>query len=109
MVNSEQRQALIDETCQTKQHISSDDIQQLLSTPFPHGVCCHYYHDFLGTLHSIIFDVSMETMKVAFGSPQVNQWHTYRVEPLQEETLTILLPDDSIPKDLYATRLGLGQ
>jgi predicted choloylglycine hydrolase len=58
--------------------IDSNGIKQLLATPYPHGLACHYYKEYFGTLHSMLFDLNERSVQVTFGSPAVNPWHTFR-------------------------------
>jgi predicted choloylglycine hydrolase len=62
---------------QAAPQIMPDTMRGILSELYPHGVCAHYYDEFFGTLHSIIFDATVVTAEVCFGSPHVNGWHTF--------------------------------
>ena len=57
--------------------ISKEQLRELLSKPIPEGLCCHYYNDYFGTLWSEIFDLTLGNVEVCFGSPFVNNWHTF--------------------------------
>ncbi|MHA1368053.1 MAG: C45 family autoproteolytic acyltransferase/hydrolase, partial [Candidatus Heimdallarchaeota archaeon] len=50
-------------------NITKETIRKILSTEIYDGVCCHYYKDFMGTLFSIIFDVTELKAEVCFGAP----------------------------------------
>ena len=49
--------------------VTPEVLRSLLSAPYPTGVCCHYYSDYLGTLWSEVFDVTAGTVEVCFGAP----------------------------------------
>ncbi|GAK56006.1 choloylglycine hydrolase [Candidatus Vecturithrix granuli] len=74
-------------------HITKETIRGILSDPYPKGLCFHYYQEFLGTLWSLIFDLNDGTAEICFGSPGVNQWHTFDVLGATESAqYTITLP-----------------
>lgn len=57
--------------------VGKEDIRQVLSSPVPAGVCCHYYEDGLGTLWSVIYDVFAGEAEIALGSPRRNPWRRF--------------------------------
>jgi predicted choloylglycine hydrolase len=57
--------------------VSKETIRGILTDKVPEGICCHYYADGLGTLWSMIFDVTAGQVDVCFGSPQANRWHSF--------------------------------
>lgn len=81
--------------------ISKNDIKDLLSTSYPHGLCCHYYSEFFGTLRSMIFDTTEKTIEMTFGSPQVNEWHTFSVGAFDMEEMKVLLPQEKAGSDFF--------
>lgn len=103
--NSVMRSTLIENSLDRRDKITTETIKDLLSISYPDGLCCHYYNDFFGTLRSMIFDPAAKTVETAFGSPQVNPWRTYHVEPLTEETITILLPQEPADPSFFNTVL----
>ncbi|MFD3259026.1 C45 family autoproteolytic acyltransferase/hydrolase [Paenibacillus lentus] len=56
-------------------YINEDKIRGLLQTPYPYGPCCHFYSSGMGTLRSMIFDVTEKKLKVSFGPPDMNPWY----------------------------------
>ncbi len=56
-------------------NINDDKMRKLMSTPYPYGPCCHFYSSGMGTLRSMIFDVSEKKVKVSFGPPDMNPWY----------------------------------
>lgn len=84
-----------------EKRVSKDEIKKLLSTSYPQGLCCHYYKEFFGTLRSMVFDVTDQTIEMTFGSPQVNEWHTFSVEKLNTQELPVLLPHEKAEQDFY--------
>ncbi|GMX65040.1 hypothetical protein Elgi_43100 [Paenibacillus elgii] len=51
-----------------------------MSTPYPYGPCCHFYSSGMGTLRSMIFDVSDKKVKVSFGPPDRNPWYEIDID-----------------------------
>jgi predicted choloylglycine hydrolase len=84
-----------------KKRISKMDIKKLLSTPYPDGLCCHYYDEFFGTLRSMIFDVTEKNIEITFGSPKINKWNTFLVGALNEKEIKVMLPQEKAGKDFY--------
>ncbi|MGG1632999.1 C45 family autoproteolytic acyltransferase/hydolase [Paenibacillus sp. NRS-1760] len=56
-------------------YINDEKIRNLMSTPYPNGPCCHFYSSGMGTLRSMIFDVTEKKLKVSFGPSDMNPWH----------------------------------
>lgn len=52
-------------------------LQAFQALTIPDGPCCHYYTDWLGTIRSMIYDVTAVQAHVCFGSPVHNDWHIY--------------------------------
>ncbi len=100
--NSVNRQNIICNTLSGKKNISTEDIKRLLSEQYPIGLSCRYYDSFFGTLRSQLIDVNEGTMSVRWGTPEGNEWHTYRVndEPCYE-TVPVKLIKEAVPFDFY--------
>lgn len=81
--------------------VSCDDMKSLLSASYPEGLCCHYYREFFGTLRSMIFDMTDQTIGMTFGSPQANGWNRFSVEPLEEKEIAVILPQEKAGSDFY--------
>ena len=81
--------------------VSKDQIKNLLSSPYPEGLCCHYYKEFFGTLRSMVFDVTDKTIEMTFGSPQANQWHTFSVGKLDTREMQVFLPQEKAGEEFY--------
>lgn len=60
--------------------VNQETIRQILSTPYPNGLACHYYQEIFGNLHGMIFDLYERSVQLTFGSPVVNPWHTFRLD-----------------------------
>ncbi|RJG22638.1 choloylglycine hydrolase [Paenibacillus thiaminolyticus] len=58
-------------------NVDHDKITNLMSTKYPFGPCCHFYSSGMGTLRSMIFDVTDKKLKVSFGPPDMNEWHSF--------------------------------
>jgi predicted choloylglycine hydrolase len=77
-------------------HIDADTMRALLSEPMPEGVCVHHYSSGLGTLWSMIFDVTEATVEICFGAPSSdrNAWRSFGLwDPVGETTYAAHLPD----------------
>lgn len=57
--------------------INKGTIRKVLAKHMPEGVSCHYYKDGLGTLWSMIFDVTKVNVDICFGSPVTNSWSRF--------------------------------
>ena len=99
--SSQVRNSRITEVFENNDKVSKNDLKELLSTSYPNGLCCHYYEEFFGTLRSMIFDVTEQTVEMTFGSPQTNQWKLFSVKPLEEMELSVLLPQEKASSDFY--------
>ncbi|MCK4473529.1 MAG: hypothetical protein KAW49_17250, partial [Anaerolineae bacterium] len=78
-------------------HVNKNTIRGLLSEPIPKGVCLHHYSDGLGTLWSMIFDVTDMTVDICFGAPSStkNSWHTFGLQgSIGSTDYKAHLPDD---------------
>lgn len=99
--NSVIRHNRITEFCNNKDKLTRDDMKQLFATPYPLGLCCHYYEGFFGTLRTMIFDVTDGTLEMTFGSPRENEWHIFKVEKLDDEVFNVNLPQEKTPDNFY--------
>lgn len=75
-------------------------LRSILSQKMPDGLTCHYYQDGLGTLWSILFDVTDIQADVCFGSPQANTWYSFDLNsPEGVSSYKAVLPnEDSTPQ-----------
>ncbi|MEO3946377.1 C45 family peptidase [Gorillibacterium sp. CAU 1737] len=78
------------------------ELIQLLASPMPNGLTCHHYEDGLGTLWSILFDVTDLKLQVCFGSPVRNAWYTFEVnEPEGEREFQAWLPNENSTSETW--------
>lgn len=49
--------------------IHPDSMVKLMETPYPEGLCFEHFSDFMGSLWSILYDVTEKKMVVCFGPP----------------------------------------
>ncbi|MHA2423463.1 MAG: C45 family autoproteolytic acyltransferase/hydrolase [Candidatus Thorarchaeota archaeon] len=94
LTHSTQRSRVIKSTLESKgPHINKHDIQRLLSTHHPDGLCNHYYNDGFGTLWSVIFDATDREVDVCFGAPSHNDYRTFGFhDPLGVQEYTGIAP-----------------
>jgi len=81
--------------------ITHEAIKDLLSSPYPEGLCCHYYEEYFGTLRSILFDLTSGQLELCFGSPRANSWHTVTLAEIQPAQFTIKLPQEHADPSLW--------
>lgn len=60
--------------------VGRESFRKILSNPYPEGLCCPYYDEFFGTLRSMVFDLTTGEAEICFGSPALNEWHTFDFE-----------------------------
>lgn len=99
--NSVIRNNLILDLFRKDRRITKNDIKNLLTTSYPNGLCCHYYQEFFGTLRSMLFDTTDKTIEMTFGSPKVNEWHTFSVGPIDMKEMKVLLPQEKASSTFY--------
>ncbi|WP_379140908.1 C45 family autoproteolytic acyltransferase/hydolase [Paenibacillus sp. sgz500992] len=99
--NSMIRNDLIVHFSHAREKFTKTDIKQLLSSPYPNGLCCHYYGDFFGTLRSMIFDVTAGQVEMTFGSPQQNDWQLFTFASQKDMEFSVQLPYEQTPKNFY--------
>jgi hypothetical protein len=74
-------------------HVTEETIQGLLERRYPDGLCCHYYTEFFGTLHSMVLDLNERSAWLSFGSPAANGWRKVLLaEGFQPGAEQILIP-----------------
>jgi predicted choloylglycine hydrolase len=82
--------------------VSLETIRGILSDPYPQGICCHHYSDFLGTLWSGIFDLTDLKVDVCFGAPTHNPWHSFDLNSAPGTAeYAVKLPDEPSDPALY--------
>lgn len=99
--NSVKRRASIEALFDARPVVSADDLKELLATPYPEGLCCHYYPIFFGTLRSMVFDTAARNIELACGSPRANAWQTLAVAPLEERDFTVSLPCEQADEEFF--------
>ncbi len=94
MKNSVQRYALIEDFINSASgKFDQADLVKLLSSHYPEGLCCHYYKEYFGTLHSMIMNPMDRTLSICFGSPLVNPWHRFDFQTnIPHQTFEMKLP-----------------
>ncbi len=91
----------------SKEKVSQEDIKHLLSTKYPQGLMFNYYDEFLGTLRSVIFDTNSGEVKLCFGSPDINEWHSYSIDAeVSQEMIPVLLQKETAGNILFEMVCG---
>jgi predicted choloylglycine hydrolase len=81
--------------------INGSAFKELLAAPYPNGLCCHYYDQMFGCLHSMVFDLNQRTVDVSFGSPAVNPWVHFDLSGSQPGEFQAYLPREQWPVDFW--------
>lgn len=101
--------AMADRLETKKPAIDKETIRHILSSHMPEGVACHYYKDWLGTLWSLLFDVTSGSMEVCFGSPVHNPWRSFSLgDSVGITTYRARFIDDKVPEPGFWRRLPNG-
>lgn len=74
--NSEIRYSSVWNSLLREAPLNDEKIKKILATPYPYGPCCHFYSSGMGTLRSMVFDLTEKSLKVSFGPPDMNLWHS---------------------------------
>lgn len=78
IAHSRIRESLITKWYEAKaQKISKQDIRNLFATEHPAGLCNHLYNEYFGTLWSVIFDLTQNSIDVCFSAPTHNKYHSF--------------------------------
>ena len=100
--NSVNREKILRGFASGRKNISTEDLKELLSEQYPVGLNCRYYDNFFGTLRSQVIDVDEGTMYVRWGTPGLNEWHTFRIDSGEKrEALPVSLTKEYAPSDFY--------
>lgn len=79
MRHSVDRYNTIVKNLDTQNILTKKELSQILSKHMPEGLTCHYYNEGLGTLWSMLFDVTESKVEICFGSPVINKWSTFDI------------------------------
>jgi predicted choloylglycine hydrolase len=91
-------------------NVSEETLKGILSATVPDGVCCHYYTEGLGTLWSMIFDVTDVNVEICFGSPVYNPWHTFEIDmPPDSREYKAKFPNEEVENPIFWNRLLPGE
>jgi predicted choloylglycine hydrolase len=84
--------------------VDKETVRGILSDPAPEGVCLHHYSSGLGTLWSMIYDVTEGRVEVCFGAPSSprNAWRTFGLgDAVGRRTYAAHLPDAPAPEGFW--------
>jgi len=84
----------------TKNKLSLEDLKNVCSTKYPDGLTVLFYRKFLGTIYSIVFDLTDRKMHVCFGSPTLNNWKEINIDKPAITKYTCEYVEETPPKDL---------
>lgn len=71
---STMREELLRTTFAGDTKIAPAQLETLLLTRMPNGLCCHAYTDWFGTLHAMLVNVTDGTMRVCMGASDQGRW-----------------------------------
>ena len=95
--NSKTREETIKAFIQSnRSHINIRNIKKLLSSEIPEGLCAHHFTDYFGTLWSMIFDVTEQSIEICFGPPTHNKWYTFSLNTIPINEYNVTIPDKRI-------------
>ncbi len=57
--------------------ITMETLKTMQEQPIPNGPCCHHYAAYLGTVRSMVYNLTDLTAMISYGSPRLNPWHAY--------------------------------
>jgi hypothetical protein len=77
MVHSVERINAFRRNLDKKELIDKSELKGILSRHIPDGLACHYYEEGLGTLWSILYDITQVKAEICFGSPVSNKWYSF--------------------------------
>ncbi len=82
--------------------VSMQPMQDFLSTPYPAGLSCHYYPEYFGTVHAMLFDATQGTARVCFGAPDANPWYSFDLAvPATPGAYPSILPQEQASPDFW--------
>jgi predicted choloylglycine hydrolase len=57
--------------------IDKETLKNLIASKMPNGMACHFYSEGLGTLWSILYDITNLKAEICFGSPLKNSFYPF--------------------------------
>ncbi|MFX0149688.1 MAG: C45 family autoproteolytic acyltransferase/hydrolase [Candidatus Hodarchaeota archaeon] len=79
--------------------MTKDIAFNILSQEMPDGVCALYFTEWFGTLWSMLFNLTKESVDVCFGPPIHNTFHCFTMkEPSEDNDFIALLVDKKSPE-----------
>lgn len=77
-------------------------IKSLLGTKYPQGLACHFYEEWFGALHSMVFDLDEQRVDICFGSPAANSWYGFDLQSAQPASYACILPQERTTPEFWA-------
>lgn len=88
---------------QTAPDITVDSMKGILTSPYPEGLCCPYYDEYFGTIHSMVFDPVNQIVEVCFGAPTHNPWRRFDLkQPQGVSFIPAVLPLEKAAPEFWA-------
>lgn len=96
MAHSGVRYKWMKEVLDQSSSLTPNHLKSMLLSPYPQGLCCHYYKEFFGTTKSMILDPIDGTIDLCWGGLEENGWNCYSVhQPLERTSKEIHLLDET--------------
>jgi predicted choloylglycine hydrolase len=77
--------------------VTRETFRDVLTREIPDGCFCPYYSYNLGTLRSMIFDLTDGNVEVCFGAPTHNDWHKFALDdPVGVKEYKVRFPDKKV-------------
>ncbi|KAF1297195.1 choloylglycine hydrolase [Enterococcus sp. JM4C] len=100
MKHSVTRYNYIEDFMQQSVTVTTDDLKKLCLSNYPEGLCCGWYEDFLGTIKSMVFDITLGTIAICWGGLDENGWNSYSLSnELATEQISAKIQPTSLPFD----------
>lgn len=101
MRHSLERYHWIQETMSKSGKVGREQLKQMLLSPYPQGLCCHFYNDFFGTTKSMVINPAAGTMELCWGGDAVNGWQVYEIsKPLEFSMREIELHNEAFQQEM---------
>lgn len=105
MVNSFQRESLIDKLFDQGTTPDLKALNTTFQSKYPEGLATGYYREGFGTLRTMRMNSSQRTLEMCFGSPLNNDFKAYRVtDDLPNAQMAVHLPDELVDPSFFAIR-----
>lgn len=79
MRNSLVRFHTLERFMEGKESLEEDQIKKLFLTKYPEGMTTYYYHEWFGTIKSVVMDTINRSYQICWFGQEDNGWEEYRI------------------------------